>query len=233
MEYVHMITSSAIKVEDKKRRHFAGTSFGNVLGPVVLPSKAEAWCMDPTFKKTLYGIGNRVEVGGKVPGMEDVKLVDLPAIDQASQPMCFHAPSKMLLQELTHCYGIRGWINLTGCEGTLEEVCIENRIPCFTVCFSNLHVQGLRERLIKQTFANMQEESSPIFSAGLMSILGKKVTKKKAEKEETEPKKKAESKKGKKPTAKAKGKKTEPKKSAKGKPSAALAKLKQMQDHRR
>ena len=226
VEFIHLVSASPVKVADKKRIHYDGTSFGNCLGPVTVAAAADVWCVDMSIKKTVYGVSNRVDVGGKVPGMETIPTKDLPAINSHDpQPMCYHPLTKTLLQELTHCYNIAGWINCTGNEGTLEEMCIESRLPCFSICFTDVLTKLLKDQLVKQTFARMQESDSPIFHPGLMSILGKKVQKKAADGvTELKGKKRAHAKVKEKAKAKAK-----PKVGAKT-GSKALKKLQKMQE---
>jgi hypothetical protein len=233
VEYVHLVTASALKIDDVKRVHYSGTSFGNCIGPVTLPDQSDAWSVDVATKRKAYGTASRIDVGGKVPGFESVPTQDMPALEPGrDQAMCFHALPKELLEELTHCYGIEAWINCTGCEGNLEQVCIDKRLPMLSVVFTEAHKDLLFKRMVAQTFRNFQEESSDSFQPGLMAILGNKIKGKKRKSEEAAEKPGGKKAKGagkpKKKAAKAKGAdKPKPDNKKKGKMSA-LEKLKAM-----
>ena len=51
VEFIHLVSASPVKVADKKRIHYDGTSFGNCLGPVTVAAAADVWCVDMSIKK--------------------------------------------------------------------------------------------------------------------------------------------------------------------------------------
>ena len=62
-----MMTHDPLRLVDKDRKHFAGTSTGNLIGPAELPDLDVGLQLLHKDKKGLWG-GARVECGGVVPG---------------------------------------------------------------------------------------------------------------------------------------------------------------------
>ena len=54
-EFLHVVTSSRLSVPERNRKHYSGTTHGNVLGPVLLPTSEHSWQMTVGNKKRLYG----------------------------------------------------------------------------------------------------------------------------------------------------------------------------------
>ncbi len=177
VEYLHLISLEPLQLRDQTRRHFPGTAYGNAIGPVSCVAHEEMWQLLGGEKKLLYGIQGRAEVGGQTPGLSKDDAKHMPRRkDTDLEPVCYHSMNKQLIEELTHSFQIKGWINCTACEGTLEEHCIEYKLPCLSVCFTEKHIELLNNRLLKRAFALMQEQESPLFEPGLTTILGKKMS---------------------------------------------------------
>ena len=226
VEFCHVVTKDSLVLPELDRLEFPGTTWGNHIGPIILPPRSSLWSLPLREKKLLYGQGARIDVGGRTPGLseEDARKMKKRQDDDI-EPVCYHSIPKKLLSELTHSLNIKAWINLVGNDGTLEEVCLEKRIPCVTWCFTDFHVEALRTHLTKRVFAMYQDEESELKDVRLMTLLGNKVgSKKKGDEEPKPPKKKSNKKDGKSPS-KTKDKVTG--KSSGGKPKAKSGKPKQ------
>ena len=175
VEYLHVVSKEAPRIADRARRHFPGSSYGNCIGPVTPENAETLWHLTVAQKKALYGVTGRIEVGGKTPGVADSTKAPRRC-DGDLEPVCYHSLPKTLIEELTHCYEIKAWINITCCDGILEEHCIEEKLPCLSVCFTDKHIELLQDRLLKRTFSLFQEQESNLFQAGLVGLLGKKTT---------------------------------------------------------
>ncbi len=186
VEYLHLISCEPLQLRDQTRRHFPGTTYGNAIGPVSCLVHEDMWQLLGSEKKLLYGIQGRAEVGGQTPGLSKEEAKNMPRRrDTDCEPVCYHSMNKQLIEEMTHSFQIKGWINCTACEGTLEEHCIEHKLPCLSVCFTEKHVELLSSQLLKRVFALMQEQESPLFEPGLIAILGKKTSTKGEAKEKS------------------------------------------------
>ena len=177
VEYLHVVSKEAPRIADRARRHFPGSSYGNCIGPVNPENAETLWHLTVAQKKALYGVMGRIEMGGKTPGVADPTKAPRRC-DGDLEPVCYHSLPKTLIEELTHCYEIKAWINITCCDGILEEHCIEEKLPCLSVCFTDKHIELLQDRLLKRTFSLFQEQESTLFQAGLVGLLGKRTTNK-------------------------------------------------------
>eukprot|EP00959_Pyramimonas_sp_CCMP1952_P462743 9483754-Pyramimonas_sp.AAC.1 len=174
VEYVHIVTSDALQITDRERRHYPGTTYGNAIGPVVVNEHKASleWHLKVSEKKKIYGAGGRIEVGQKTPGISDADIKRWKSRgDEDIEPMCFHAWPKKLLEEYTRSYEIKAWVNLTGCEGSLEEVCVAEKIPVLTVCHTDDHAKALRTRLQNRTFEMFQDSTiQKLYQPGLAKL---------------------------------------------------------------
>ena len=51
-EFLHVVTNSKLSVPERTRKHYSGTTHGNVLGPVLLPTSEHSWQMTVGNKKS-------------------------------------------------------------------------------------------------------------------------------------------------------------------------------------
>ncbi len=227
IEFLHIVSRDQLKLTDRERKHHPGTTFGNAISHVDLPvhTPSNAWFLSNGEKKKRHGAGGRQEVGGRTPGISDA---DLKAWKNKSaedmEPVCFHCMPKKLLQELTYSFEVKAWINLTGCESTLEEICIAEKLPCLTVCFTDAHVELMKTRLQARIFEMLQDPAEQnMCQPELVSLLGGQPTKRKAEGTGAPSERPNKAKKG-----SAAGKAAPKKKAAKGKGGKAASMLKRL-----
>lgn len=188
-----MFTGSPLKIVEQDRLAVANsTNRGNLVGPYHLPDWAsdETWKVSIADKKEMYTNKHKVAVGGPTKGVpnpsEDIPPPEplafgIPAINAGRgrgktdkkelQPFTFHAPPPELIHELIHSYYLKGGINCTGSDGTIEKVFIEKKLPILSLCFSDAHVAGLYAMLDAWVYKKFSDENSPLFQADFVQGL--------------------------------------------------------------
>ena len=200
VEFLHVITRTTLNVEVKERLHGSGTTRGDMLGPVEVPSSDSMWQAPHATKKKLYGTG-RVECGGAVAGDCDK---DDPPKAKEQVPFCYHSRSPKVYEEIGHAFDAACFLDLTCCDGVLPISCVRKHKPYLGVCFTDAHRAALKEQIISEMFKCFQREDDSLYQPELANFLADKLGK-----EDDKQKRKGlsgEPDKGKKPKAVAKSK---------------------------
>ena len=172
-EGLMMISRDILTLNGRKRRHYEGTNRGTCLGPVTLPASGTGWMLTPKQKKEVFGKLGRVSAGGPGPA---VLVPDEPeeAVDKdAPVPVFYHTMPLQVAEEMIHCFGAVAVIDLTPGDGAWAMACLRSRIPYTGIVFSKAHEVGLTSWLELQVLAAMQDESDPLYQAGLVSLMKK------------------------------------------------------------
>ncbi|CAE7031465.1 unnamed protein product [Symbiodinium sp. CCMP2592] len=144
----------------KKRRnrcYYSGTSHGQVIQNVVLPTDAEVWTTSFANKKAIYD-RLRVDVGGTTAGgSADVQK----RTEETIEPVNFHSMPLNLYREIlevdTKPNAILDW---TVGDSQFATVALECQISYVGACFSETHQNEVYERLTALTLKKMQTEGS-------------------------------------------------------------------------
>jgi len=80
----------------------------------------------------------------RLPCQKKRKTLELP------EPVFYHEPPKVLVQELMHMAAARGIIDLTAGSGVWAEAALEAQVPYFGLVLTDVHLSELRAHLIKQ-----------------------------------------------------------------------------------
>lgn len=101
MERLYILLPEQQTLTFKKRKHFAGTTHGDVIGPIMAPAwddEEETWNMTYQQKKDLFGSSNRIRVGGEKPDGESEKSAR--RLDTDVEPVAYHAlPSEVVMEK--------------------------------------------------------------------------------------------------------------------------------------
>lgn len=119
VEFWHVVSAEPLNIVEKPRKTMAGTTRGNALTGVPAPSTS--WVLQLGEKRRLYGPRGKIEVGGATPGLQGQAS---PRRQESDVEAVAHRPvSATVLSELQHAHGFSAWLNLTSCEGQLEDCC--------------------------------------------------------------------------------------------------------------
>ena len=121
-------------------------------------------------------------MGGTADGEDDTDAeddADIPDVKKNkprdkndTEPLLFHSPPAVLVEEIMHSVDPVAVIALAG-DGRVAELCLERRIPFFGLCFTPEHVTALTARLEARVFSRMQNDKSRLYSPTLKVILDK------------------------------------------------------------
>ena len=195
VQNILLITNNPLRIPEVDRLNVANsTNRGNLVGPYSLPdwSSDDVWKVSIAKKKLMYTDKHKVAVGGptKGAGSDSAGTADCgPPLTfnvpdagagrgggkkkdgNALQPFTFHGLPPEFVSETIHSYSIKGGINCTGSDGTVEKIFIEKKLPILSFCFSEAHVLGLLEMLDEWVFNKFFDEESSLFQAELVEAI--------------------------------------------------------------
>ncbi|CAE7224568.1 unnamed protein product [Symbiodinium sp. CCMP2592] len=161
LESCHLVYNCGINLPGMKKRrnrcYYSGTSHGQVIQNVVLPTDAEVWTTSFANKKAIYD-RLRVDVGGTTAGgSADVQK----RTEETIEPVNFHSMPLNLYREIlevdTKPNAILDW---TVGDSQFATVALECQISYVGACFSETHQNEVYERLTALTLKKMQTEGS-------------------------------------------------------------------------
>ena len=178
-EKVLVVSQSTLQMTSRKRRHYDGTNRGNVIGPVGLPSfdSPDVWKLPIPVKKELLGnYGATIPVGGTLPVPAEVmkrhnEQQALMRGSKISVPVFYHAPPRMLLEELAHGYNLQAFFTLTFGDGALAMVALRARKPICGICLTPKHKELALALLEAQVWKAMCSEGDKLSEPGLIALL--------------------------------------------------------------
>lgn len=169
MEYVHLLTGSAMRVAPKTRAIYEGTNQGELVGFV----KAMAWddddsCMraSPSQIKDIFGKIGTMLVGGANPDGSHK-----PDFNDGREPVFFHSHPYELDAEMSHSYPACAHIDLTCGMGNRALYCIVKKVPYFGLCVTDNHREAVIKRLETKVFKMMQEEGNALYQPALLELV--------------------------------------------------------------
>ena len=60
LEMMHVFSATPVHLEKVRRKHFAGSNLGNVIGPVSVPNFMEVWRVTSDEKQKILGVRSSV-----------------------------------------------------------------------------------------------------------------------------------------------------------------------------
>lgn len=172
MEKLHVILPEQQTLSFRKRKHFSGTTHGDVIGPIMAPSwddENETWCLTYLKKKALYGEKNRVRIGSEKPYGE-TEPKGTKRMDADVEPVAYHALPSEVVSELFHEFNICAMLDLSCCDGKPAWEAIQQRVPYIGVCFTQEHATELMKRLEAKCWDGMLKPDSPLYEPLLASL---------------------------------------------------------------
>ncbi len=175
-EMLYVISDQFLSFPVRDKKHFGGTNRGDSWGPFPMCPVDTLWALPWKAKKALYGVANRVAVGGLGPNRdkdeeaEDRKARQPPRRDTDVEPVTWGAMSVQFYEELQHCFFGKGMVNLTSTDVNPCIACIKAKLPYVGVVFTQAHKEAFKAEVVKHIFQLFQEEG-PLHQPNLVRLL--------------------------------------------------------------
>ena len=122
-------------------------------------------------KSEIYGSA-LILCGGKVSG--DKGAAEDPAPKPTDLvPMNWHGMSPKSMEEITHSYNIKGWIDLTANDGQLAYMCVRQRKPYLGFVFTEKHKDALMEFVSDKVFTAFQKVGDALHDPNIKDAIKK------------------------------------------------------------
>ena len=172
LETCWVVTSKKLNLPPRPRKHFEGSSTGDLLSGVALPSLAAEWKVPWQVKKDILGKKNLVAVGGKTKyGSEEPKMSNRS--NNGEEPLCYWSMPLNWYEELIHQYYGKLIIDLTPGDGRFAWASLLTRTGHVGICYTQEHVEALEKRIFELLQAEMIDSSSPLFNHAYCVAVGK------------------------------------------------------------
>jgi hypothetical protein len=227
---LHMVTKDPIDTPAKQKKHFAGTTKGDLLGPITMPSWDHSWPLAFLEKRKLYG-KMRVAVGGSTltGGDDDDEEQEDPdenALDPAMvpptvkdslggsaekrkdenmEPVFYNSYPMEYYAELVSMFNMVDVVHLSAADGCCAKACMDARIGYIGLCFTDFHVEALTDHLEMWMLGQFANEKSTFYQPTYS--LGQSGDKEKDKEKKKEPKAKQDKEKEKEKKKESKGQK--------------------------
>lgn len=218
-ETAYVLSQKKLQLPQRGRKHYAGSSSGDLIHGIVLPSLDGEWHVPWLTKKEAYSKKHIIAVGGRTES-EDIPPKVGDRLKNADEPMCFFSQPLELCEEFVHQFYAKLVVDLSPADGKFAYACLRTRTGYVGVTYTEAHAKLLEERLVALLTADMTESGSPLFNSAFAQALNA-VQKEKKPKPKPEPKPKPDAKA--KPDAKPKPDTKKPKRKPKPKPKAQPA----------
>ena len=172
LETCWVVTNKKLNLPPRPRKHFEGSSTGDLLSGVALPSLAAEWKVPWQLKKDILGKKNLVAVGGKTKyGSEEPKMSNRS--NNGEEPLCYWSMPLNWYEELIHQYYGKLIIDLTPGDGRFAWASLLTRTGYVGICYTQEHVEALEKRIFELLEAEMIDSSSPLFNHAYCVAVGK------------------------------------------------------------
>ena len=171
LETCYVLAPKKVKLPCRPRKHYPGSSTGDLIQGVGLPKLSDEWTLKWSQKKDLYGKKHLIAVGGKTEGGDDEPKVNDRAKD-APEPVCYFSPPIELMEELLHTFFGKMVVDLSPADGKLAFACLQNRVAYLGVTYNEVHSKLLEERLLDLMQTSMADPSSPLFNNNYAQAIG-------------------------------------------------------------
>lgn len=171
MEGCHIFTSKKLSLPSRDRKHFAGSTTGDLIANVHMPPWSSEWHLPWKEKKELLGKKHQILVGGKTHDKDDGDKQNSRSRN-GSEPVCYHSPPYELCEELIHDFFVKMIIDLTPLDARMAWAALRNRVGYVGIAFNPEHQRLLEERLLTLLEKDMKDPESPLFSAAYAEAVG-------------------------------------------------------------
>ena len=166
MECGHIFAKDAVAAPFQVRKHFAGNSASNVIGPVCLTAEdAGAWIRTVKDKRLIYGKDNRVAPGGRTPGIDAAQAKELVRKNDDLEPVFYFTFPWQFHEDVCAGTGARTVTALTLGDGAAALAAMFLGVPFVGVALTEDHAVGVRKHLANTVFRGFSTEGSPFYDA--------------------------------------------------------------------
>ena len=169
-----VLSSKKLTLPVRTRKHFQGSSNGDLLLGVEWPKLAEEWHVKWQEKKEMLGKKHLVPVGGKTADDAGDRTSNRAANEL--EPMCYHSLPLAFYEEILHGYYAKMVVDMTPSDARFAWACLRTRTGYVGICFTEAHVRGLENRLLELLKEDVVDPNSPLFSAAYSEAVGLKKT---------------------------------------------------------
>lgn len=187
VEMMHIFTKSNLDIPEVKHPIYAGSSSGDLIGPINLESYAQRlWQVTEDDKKKIYST-YRVAVGGatetapsesgKRTQFKKNELTRAPTGGDEStlyEPFCYHGMPPDFYRDMFAVWSPKAIIDFTASDLTPGFVALECKTPYLGICFTEAHVVAGYKHLGELVYEAMLDEKSPLHDAKLCALLAQK-----------------------------------------------------------
>lgn len=171
LETALVLTSRRLSLPPRDRKHFPGSTNGDLISGIAWPKHSEEWQVSWKEKKECYGKRHLIAVGGKTEHAGDEGKQGNRGNNEA-EPFCYHSAPEAFLEEILHGYYVKSVVDMTPADGKLAFVCLRQRIGYCGICYNDIHAKTLEKRMLQRLQEEMLDPSSPLFSSAYSTALG-------------------------------------------------------------
>ena len=169
-ETIYLITHSPLQVQKRNRLKYPGTTCGNRILPVVVPSFEEMWTEDFAAKKGIFGPA-RVAVGGATRAPSSVRKRELTD----KEPVYYHSQGEGLFAEVLHILGksVGLIVDLTAADGMVGHLALQpnRRIPYLGLTHTEEHARRLKAHLVQCVLKDFREKGHCVHKPNFVTVL--------------------------------------------------------------
>ena len=173
IEWVHMLAHSRISVPERRRKHFDGSTAGDLINGIELPELGKEWHVTWKDKKAMYGKRNLIAVGGKTEGIQGEAE---RKTDSTVVPLSYHGMPIIFYKELLHMFFVKCVLDMTPLNAKFAWACLEERVAYVGVAFTKEHMDKIYLHLAELVKSAMADPGSKLFNKEYAKAVGKEVT---------------------------------------------------------
>eukprot|EP00959_Pyramimonas_sp_CCMP1952_P475036 9503984-Pyramimonas_sp.AAC.2 len=172
VEWVHMLAHSRISVPERRRKHFEGSTAGDLINGIELPELSKEWHVTWKDKKAIYGKRNLIAVGGKTEGIQGEAE---RKTDSTVVPISYHGMPLLFYKELLHMFFVKCVLDMTPLNAKFAWACLEERVAYVGVAFTKEHMEKIYLHLAELVKSAMADPGSKLFNKEYAKAVGKEV----------------------------------------------------------
>jgi hypothetical protein len=171
VEQLHVATNSPPQIRKKKNAVYAGTTVGDVIGPIKCVASEHVLYMTFRQKKDVYSKDARVLPSGPSGLSPDDPDNHVRRGDNDIEPLSFHSRVPELYKELLHRFDTKCVWDLTSLDGILPLACILESKPYVGVVQTEAHKKVLLPFLSQAVFSAFQTEGGPLYRPDVANLM--------------------------------------------------------------
>ena len=141
---------------------YPGSTQGTVLGAVEVPAYEEQWLLSKRVKDAFLD-----EEGTRAAPKPALKQKDVEV-----EPACWFSMPECWYLELLRSFELGGLVECNPLDVYCPIACIKQKIPYVGLALTDALAQALEKQLTKILWNSYQDLNSPVYEAGLATLLG-------------------------------------------------------------